>query len=79
VRASFGVTPGEIYAIRIGAGGSGGRGEGVGADGEDTATLLDGNVILVARAGCGGGTAQKRRLYAQLTWWFGGFYDGVLD
>lgn len=25
------------------------------------------------------GTAQKRRLYAQLTWWFGGFYDGHLD
>jgi len=24
-------------------------------------------------------TAQKRRLYAQLTWWFGGFYDGDLD
>jgi hypothetical protein len=23
------------------------------------------------------GTAQKRRLYTQLTWWFGGFYDGV--
>jgi hypothetical protein len=26
-----------------------------------------------------GGTAQKRRLYAQVTWWFGGFYDGQLD
>ena len=26
-----------------------------------------------------GGTAQKRRLYAQVTWWFGGFYDGTLD
>ena len=25
------------------------------------------------------GTAQKRRLYAQLTWWFGGFYGGDLD
>ena len=25
------------------------------------------------------GTAQKRRLYMQLTWWFGGFYDGDLD
>jgi hypothetical protein len=25
------------------------------------------------------GTAQKRRLYAQLTWWFGGFYGGTLD
>jgi len=25
------------------------------------------------------GTAQKRRLYAQVTWWFGGFYDGNLD
>jgi hypothetical protein len=25
------------------------------------------------------GTAQKRRLYAQVTWWFGGFYDGELD
>jgi hypothetical protein len=25
------------------------------------------------------GTAQKRRLYSQLTWWFGGFYDGRLD
>jgi Domain of unknown function (DUF5916) len=25
------------------------------------------------------GTAQKRRLYAQVTWWFGGFYDGSLD
>jgi hypothetical protein len=24
-------------------------------------------------------TAQKRRLYAQVTWWFGGFYDGTLD
>jgi len=24
-------------------------------------------------------TAQKRRLYAQLTWWFGGFYDGTID
>ena len=26
-----------------------------------------------------GGTAQKRRLYAQVTWWFGGFYNGDLD
>jgi len=25
------------------------------------------------------GTAQKRRLYTQLTWYFGGFYDGTLD
>lgn len=25
------------------------------------------------------GTAQKRRFYTQLTWWFGGFYDGDLD
>jgi hypothetical protein len=25
------------------------------------------------------GTAQKRRLYAQLTYWFGDFYDGDLD
>ena len=25
------------------------------------------------------GTAQKRRLYAQVTWWFGGFYDGSID
>ena len=25
------------------------------------------------------GTAQKRRLYTQLTWWFGGFYTGELD
>jgi hypothetical protein len=25
------------------------------------------------------GTARKRRLFAQLTWWFGGFYDGKLD
>ena len=25
------------------------------------------------------GTAQKRRLYTQLTWWFGGFYGGELD
>jgi hypothetical protein len=25
------------------------------------------------------GTAQKRRLYSQLTWWYGGFYDGRLD
>jgi Domain of unknown function (DUF5916) len=24
-------------------------------------------------------TAQKRRLSAELTWWFGGFYDGQLD
>lgn len=24
------------------------------------------------------GTAQKRRLHAQVTWWFGGFYDGSL-
>jgi hypothetical protein len=26
-----------------------------------------------------GGTAQKRRFYTQVTWWFGGFYDGSLD
>jgi Domain of unknown function (DUF5916) len=26
-----------------------------------------------------GGTAEKRRLYGQVTWWFGGFYDGKLD
>ena len=26
-----------------------------------------------------GGTAQKRRLYTQVTWWFGGFYTGTLD
>ncbi len=25
------------------------------------------------------GTAQKRRLWAQVTWWFGDFYDGELD
>jgi hypothetical protein len=25
------------------------------------------------------GTAQKRRLFSQLTWWFGDFYDGTLD
>ncbi len=25
------------------------------------------------------GTAQKRRLYSQLTWWFGDFYNGKLD
>jgi hypothetical protein len=25
------------------------------------------------------GTAQKRRLYTQLTWWFGDFYSGQLD
>jgi hypothetical protein len=25
------------------------------------------------------GTAQKRRLFAQVTWWFGGFYGGELD
>ena len=25
------------------------------------------------------GTAQKRRLYTQVTWWFGGFYGGTLD
>jgi hypothetical protein len=26
-----------------------------------------------------GGTAQKRRLYTQVTWWFGDFYNGRLD
>lgn len=26
-----------------------------------------------------GGTAQKRRFFTQVTWWFGGFYDGELD
>jgi Domain of unknown function (DUF5916) len=25
------------------------------------------------------GTARKRRLYSQIRWWFGGFYDGELD
>jgi hypothetical protein len=25
------------------------------------------------------GTAQKRRFYTQVTWWFGGFYDGQID
>ena len=25
------------------------------------------------------GTAQKRRFWTQVTWWFGGFYDGKLD
>lgn len=25
------------------------------------------------------GSARKRRVYTQLTWWFGGFYDGTLD
>ena len=25
------------------------------------------------------GTAQKRRVYNQLTWWFGGYYGGKLD
>lgn len=25
------------------------------------------------------GTAQKRRLYTQITWWFGDFYNGELD
>ncbi|MGH9237780.1 MAG: DUF5916 domain-containing protein [Vicinamibacterales bacterium] len=26
-----------------------------------------------------GGTAEKRRFFTQVTWWFGGFYDGALD
>ena len=26
-----------------------------------------------------GGSAQKRKLSAQVTWWFGGFYSGTLD
>ena len=26
-----------------------------------------------------GGTAQKRRFYTQVTWWFGDFYNGDLD
>ena len=26
-----------------------------------------------------GGTAQKRPVYAQVTWWFGGFYTGDLQ
>lgn len=25
------------------------------------------------------GTAQKRRFYSQVTWWFGGFYNGSID
>jgi hypothetical protein len=25
------------------------------------------------------GTAPKRRLYSEVTWWFGGFYDGRID
>jgi hypothetical protein len=25
------------------------------------------------------GTAEKRRFYTQVTWWFGGFYNGELD
>ena len=25
------------------------------------------------------GTAQKRRLFGQATWWFGGFYTGWLN
>jgi hypothetical protein len=25
------------------------------------------------------GTAQKRRLYGQVSWWFGGFYSGSID
>src|SRR4051794_24150076 len=25
------------------------------------------------------GTAKKRRLYAQVTWWLGGIYDGTLN
>ena len=25
------------------------------------------------------GTAQKRRFFSQVTWWFGGFYNGELD
>jgi hypothetical protein len=25
------------------------------------------------------GTAEKRRLYSQVTWWFGNFYSGTLD
>jgi hypothetical protein len=25
------------------------------------------------------GTAKKRRLYTELTWWFGGFYNGTID
>ena len=32
-----------------------------------------------AGTGSKSGTAQKRRLYTQVTWWFGGFYDGDLD
>jgi hypothetical protein len=26
-----------------------------------------------------GGTAEKRRFFTQVTWWFGGFYNGDLD
>ena len=25
------------------------------------------------------GTAQKRRFHTQVSWWFGGFYNGTLD
>jgi hypothetical protein len=67
VRASLGVRPGEIYTIRIGAGGAGGRGQTgdgaqPGAGGEDTAFVGDGNVLLVAKGGRGGGAPRRNHV-----------------
>jgi hypothetical protein len=64
VRTSVSVKEGETYAIRVGAGGVGGRGESreagqSGGDGEDTAILRDGEALVVAKAGLGG-SAPKR-------------------
>ena len=49
----------------------------------DAFEVRDGVVIAPGRitggdTGSRSGTAQKRRLYTQVTWWFGGFYDGDL-
>lgn len=64
VRASVAVHPGDVYTIRLGAGGSPGRGESreaaqPGGDGEETTVLQNGKALLVAAGGRGGGAPKS--------------------
>jgi hypothetical protein len=64
VRTSLAVKPGQVYTIRVGAGGAGGRGEGreaaqPGADGQETALVLHERVVLSASGGRGGGAPKR--------------------
>ena len=54
-------------------------GERLGAPADIAGTTIGPGAYEWRRFRLEAGTAPKRRLWTQLTWWFGGFYGGTLD